>query len=124
MKYKAIGENHLYVKAYTKGKRAATGTVVVYVLGDKQAYRFRKANPSKTSINRIGLTVTKKIGGAVTRSRVKRVLREAYRLTDKRYGVKTGHLIVLMAREGTVKAKTPQVEKDLAYALRKLGLIV
>ena len=89
MKYMAIGENHLYMKAYRKGKKVAAKNVVVYVLPDRHASRLRSENPQKKFINRVGLTVTKKIGKATVRSRVKRVIREGYRLTDKQYGIKT-----------------------------------
>ncbi|MGM9624738.1 MAG: ribonuclease P protein component, partial [Eubacteriales bacterium] len=74
-------------------------------------------------VNRIGLTVTKKIGGAVTRSRVKRILREGYRQLDRESPVKTGFLVVLVARDAAVGAKTQEIYADLKYAMRKLGMI-
>ncbi len=123
MKYKAIGENHLYGKAYKKGKKIAARYVVVYVLPDRLAWKFRKENPKKESINRIGLTVTKKIGGAVTRSRVKRIIREGYRLTDKEYGIKKGNLIVLVARDSAVNAKSTDLKNDMIFAFKKLGML-
>ena len=123
MKYRAIGENHLYMKAYRKGKKIATKNVVVYVLPDRHASRLKKENPQKTFINRVGLTVTKKIGTAVVRSRVKRIIREGYRLIDKEYGIKKGNLIVLVARDACVNAKSTDLKNDLKYAFSKLGLI-
>ena len=53
MKFHAICENHLYSKAYSKGKRAVMPSVAVYVLPDLKADLFRRANPKKTKINRI-----------------------------------------------------------------------
>ena len=123
MKYRAIGENHLYQKAYARGEKAVARTVVVYVLRDYAAARLQKAHPQHKRVNRIGLTVTKKIGGAVTRSRVKRILREGYRQLDRESPVKTGFLIVLVARDAAIDAKTPQIYADLKYALQKLGMI-
>lgn len=123
MKYRAIGENHLYMKAYRKGKKIAAKNIVVYVLPDRHASRLKKENPQKKFINRIGLTVTKKIGKAVVRSRVKRVIREGYRLVDKEYGVKKGNLIVLVARDACVKAKSTDLKNDLIFAFKKLELI-
>lgn len=81
-----------------------------------------KAHPEKKRVNRIGLTVTKKIGGAVVRSRVKRILRAGYRALIKTAEIKTGHLIVIVARPAAVDAKSTDIEKDLAYAFEKLGL--
>ena len=78
MKHIAIGENHLYSKAYNKGAKYVGKGVVIYVLKDLKANLLKKAHPDKVKVNRIGLTVTKKIGGAVIRSRVKRILREGF----------------------------------------------
>ena len=52
MKYRAITENHLYNKAYRKGKKVAARNVVVYVLPDRHAWRLKKENPKKEKINR------------------------------------------------------------------------
>lgn len=123
MKYKAISENHLYVKAYTKGRFVRTDRVVVYTLPDRHAFLLRKQNPLKQSINRIGITVSKKIGIAVVRTRARRVIREAYRQLDVKYGIKKGFLVVLVAREKTPLSKTGEVMQDMEFAFRKLGMI-
>ena len=107
MKYTAIGENHLYSKVYARGKKAVSRTVVVYCLRDYHAGRLQKAHPMKLRVNRIGLTATKKLGGAVTRNRVKRVLRAALQDVEKRTPLKTGFLIVIVARDAAVYAKSP-----------------
>ena len=123
MKYRAISENHLYLKAYRKGKKISAKNVVIYVLPDRHAHQLKMENPEKKYINRVGLTVTKKIGNAVTRSRVKRVIREGYRLTDKEYGIRKGNLIVLVAKDSCIKAKSTDLKNDMVYAFGKLGMI-
>ena len=123
MKYRAICENHLYSKAYKKGKKAVMPTVAVYVLPDYKKHALMKANPMKKYINRIGLTVGKKIGGAVERNRAKRIIRQAYKNIDTVNPVKCGKLIVIVAREQIAGKKTKDVERELYRALKKLELI-
>lgn len=64
MKFTAVKENHLYSKAYSKGKKFVTPTVIVYVMRDFSAGRIANARPDKKRVNRIGITVSKKLGGA------------------------------------------------------------
>ena len=123
MKYRAIGENHLYQKTYTRGMKAVAKHVVVYCLRDYAAQKLQKAHPQNKRVNRVGLTVTKKIGGAVTRSRVKRILREGFRRLDTETPLKTGFLVVLVARDAAVDAKSQDIYADLKYAFRKLGML-
>lgn len=122
MKFKAICENHLYSKAYSKGKRAVTSALAVYVLPDYQAKKLQKEHPEKIMMNRIGLTTSTKLGGAVVRSRCRRIMREGLRAIEKRRSLKRGYLIVIAARGGAVNLKSGDIEEHLEYALDKLGM--
>ncbi len=122
MKEFAIKENHLFVKAYQKGKRYVTDTVAVYVLKDLKAGRLRKENPQKEFLNRIGFTATTKLGHAVVRNRAKRVMRVAYRNVISFKPIKTGNLIVITAREKIREASSDQVQRDMERAFNKLEL--
>ena len=122
MKFKAICENHLYNKAYSKGKRAVTPALAVYVLPDYHAKRLAKAHPEKKVMNRIGLTTSTKLGGAVVRSRCRRIMREALRACEKERELKLGFLIVIAARSAMVNLKTQDVTQQLDAALTKLGM--
>ena len=122
MKFHAICENHLYSKAYSKGKRAVTPSVAVYLLPDLKAEKLKRQNPQKTKINRIGLTVSKKLGGAVVRNRVKGILREGFRSVIKENEIKKGYLIVIAARERARDKKSTEISLELSSAFEKLGL--
>ena len=122
MKFQAICENHLYKKAYAKGKRFVTRGIAVYILPDYAAKRLAKAHPEKRTVNRIGLTVSTKLGGAVVRSRVRRILREGLRTLVMEKPIKTGFLIVIAARGGAISLKSTDIKAELDTAFEKLGM--
>ncbi|MCI8387888.1 MAG: ribonuclease P protein component [Clostridiales bacterium] len=125
MKLRAIRENHLYSKAYSKGKKYVGRCVVVYTLPDYAAARIAKADPSGQRCNRVGITVTKKLGNAVIRNRAKRIIREGYRMAQKSLSacgenIRKGNLIVIVARASILNAKSQDIEKDMTAAFRRL----
>ena len=122
MKFTAIKENHLYSKAYSKGKRAVTSALAVYVLPDYAAKRLAKAHPQKKVVNRIGLTTSTKLGGAVVRSRTRRIMREGLRALEKEKTLKVGFLIVIAARTAAVDLKSNEIKDQLDFAFKKLGM--
>ena len=122
MKFRAIKENHLYSKAYSKGKRAVTSALAVYILPDYAAKRLAKAHPEQKVVNRIGLTTSTKLGGAVTRSRCRRIMREGLRALEKERPLKVGFLIVIAARSAAVGLKSTEIKRQLDFALKKLGM--
>lgn len=69
------------------------------------------AKPNGLSHNRLGLSVPRRVGNAVRRNRVKRLLREAYRLN--RHGWPTGYDLVIAVR--------PHPTMELADYARLLG---
>ena len=121
MKNVAIREHHLYNKAFQKGKRQVGKYVAVYVLRDLAAHNLQKAHPQKIVVNRLGLSVSKKVGGAVQRNRAKRVIRAAY--DSVKQELKVGNLIVISPRTAILGAKSTEVAEELRVAFDALGLI-
>ncbi|MGQ3673631.1 ribonuclease P protein component [Xanthobacter sp. TB0136] len=68
---------------------------------------------------RVGFTVTKKIGNAVVRNRIRRRLREAVEHVLPK-GTHPGHDYVLVARHQALSASFDDLVRDIARALRKL----
>ena len=120
MKNLAIKENHLYNKAYRRGKRYVGKYVAVYVLRDLAAHKIMLANPEKKYLNRLGIAVSKKVGGAVVRNRAKRIIRVAYR--DIESELRAGFLVVISARCEIVGVKSHDIERELRSAFLKLDM--
>ena len=120
MKLRAIRENHLFSKAYAKGKKYIGRYVAVYILPDYAASRLQKADPMKRRLNRVGITVSKKLGCAVVRSRARRIIREGYRVAVAEVRPRQGWLVVIAARQGITGAKSQDIAADLISAFRRL----
>lgn len=123
MKYTPVTENHLYKKAYTKGKKHCTKLIAVYVLPDFAAERIKNARPDKKYVNRIGISTSKKIGGAVVRSRVRRIIREGYRQIERELPLRSGKLVIIAARSAAAFAKSTDIAHDLRAAFLAVDMV-
>ena len=123
MRIHPISENHLYKKAYDHGKKYVCQHIVVYVLTDYHASRLQRENPLKQKINRIGLAVSKKTGGAVIRSRIRRILRAAYTRLEKECTVRKGYLVVIVARSSAASVKSTDIYENLYEAMSNINMI-
>ena len=121
MKYPAICEHHLYNKAYRQGKHFFGRYVSIFVLKDLKAKRLANEHPQKIIVNRLGLSVSKKVGGAVQRNRAKRIIRAAYSTVQAELA--KGNLIVISAKPEIKGCKSTEIAKELRYAFKKLQLI-
>ena len=122
MKNIAIKENHLYTKAYRNGERFVGKYVAVYVLRDYSAKRLCRENPRKEQVNRLGIAVSKKIGGAVERNRAKRIIRAGYNTLER--DLKKGYLVVISAREAINGVKSTDIAKELERAFAVVRLLL
>ena len=104
-----LKKNHEFRRLYSKGGSAAMPNLVVY------------ARKTKRDRNRVGITVSTKVGKAVTRNRVRRRLREIYRLHEQEF--KRGLEIVIVARVRAAAAPYRVLERDFLKACRRLELM-
>ena len=104
MKYsESLKKNRDFQKVYRKGKSYANKYLVMYVL------------ENGTSQNRLGISVSKKVGNSIVRHRLTRLIRESYRLHEERF--RCGLDIIVIARIGA-KGKN---YKDIVGAMLHLG---
>ncbi len=108
----------MFVKAYRKGKSAVNKYVAVYVLKN-----YRKAPNGMPVPTHLGLSINAKLGKACKRSRVKRIIREAYR-QNLPY-IKDGYIIVIAARTAVFdkRVKSTVLSQKLLETLRTLGVV-
>lgn len=107
-------ENHLFLSIYRKGIKIPTTSHIFYA--KKNNLVGKSKNP-----NRLGITVSKKIGCAVVRNRCKRLFREAYYFYED--SILDGYDIVMVARTITPTLPLDQIKIDLEYALKKVKLL-
>lgn len=96
-KLNPLTENHLFTKAFTRGVSEQSKLCAVYIL--KNIRRNPDGSLPKT---RIGIAVNAKLGGAVQRNRVKRIIREG---THPLYGKLSDGLIVIISARGAAFSK-------------------
>ena len=100
--------NHIFQRLYrTSGQ--ANGYLVLY------------ARKNRTDTNRVGITVGKKLGHAVVRNRVRRRLREVYRLNEDKF--QAGWDIVVVARTRAIYADFNQLVEAYMTAAQKAGIL-
>ncbi len=104
----ALKRNHIFRRLYrTQG--AANGHLVLY------------ARPNRLGRNEVGITVSKKLGGAVVRNRIRRRLREVYRLSEDRFT--PGWDIVVVARGRALRAPFHALTASYLALAGQLGLL-
>ena len=104
----ALKLNHIFRRLYHTGG-VANGFLVLY------------ARRNRTDTNRVGITVSKKLGKAHIRNRVRRRFREVYRLNEEKF--QPGWDIVVVARSKAVEASFSDLTKGYLTLAKKAGIL-
>ena len=97
----SLKKNKDFKKVYEKGKSLANRLLVLYVWKNKEEG------------NRLGISVSKKVGNSVVRHRLTRLVREAYRLQEA--GLKKGYDLVVVVRPRAKEASLQEIECALLH---------
>lgn len=100
-----LTDNKSFLRLYKRGKSVVTPAVVAYF------------TPNRLSYNRVGISASKKVGGAVERNRARRVIRAAYTATEPLFPI--GYDLVFVAR-----AKTPRLKAHAVAAAIKREILL
>ena len=105
----SLKNNRDFVNVYTSGKSYANRYLVIYTL---------KNNSDR---NRLGISVSKKVGNSVVRHRLKRLIKESYRLHEKMFN--SGLDIVVIARKGSDACDYAGIESALLHLMKLNGTL-
>lgn len=105
----SLKKNNDFKNVYRKGKSYANKYLVMYVLENNM------------QINRLGISVSKKVGNSVVRHRITRLVRESYRLHENIFN--SGLDIVVVARNNAHSVSYAEIESALLH-LGKLHHII
>lgn len=108
-KSEVIKKNVDYKEIYRTGKSYANKYLIMYI----------KKNDA--SVNRIGISVSKKVGNSVVRHRITRLIRESYRLSENI--VLDGYDIIVVARQDAKGKDYKEIESALLHLIKlhKIG---
>ena len=103
----SLKKNKDFSRVYRRGTSKADHFLVLYVFDREDG-----------EANRFGVSVSKKTGNSVVRHKIKRRLKEIYRLNEDAFS--KGHDFVVIGRRGAVEASYAELEKSLKRLMIKL----
>ena len=106
----SLKKNKEFQQVYKKGKSLANKYLVMVVL------------ENGLEENRLGISVSKKVGNSVKRHRLTRLIRESYRLSEEKY--LKGRDIVVVARVNSREVGYREIESALNHLGKLHGIIM
>ena len=105
----SLKKNSDFENVYKSGKSYANKNLVIYTL------------KNGTDENRLGISVSKKVGNSVVRHRLKRLIKESYRLHEKMFN--SGLDIAVIARKGSDACDFASIESALLHLMKLNGTL-
>ena len=111
----SLKKNEDFKTVYRRGKSYANKYLVMYV------YKNSVYSKNNQKVNRLGISVSKKVGNSVVRHRFCRLVRESYRLHEKMFN--SGLDIVVVARTSAKDCKYSEIESALLHLGKLHGIL-
>jgi ribonuclease P protein component len=108
---------------FTDSLRKNSDFQAVYKSGKSYANKYLVIYTSKngTDRNRLGISVSKKVGNSVVRHRIKRLVKESYRLHELMFN--SGLDIAVIARQGSDACDYASIESALLHLMKLNGTL-
>lgn len=110
MDFVSLKKKEDFGRVYQQGKSYGNRLLVMYVL-----------EKDRNLENRVGISVSKKVGNSVVRHRVKRLIRESFRTHWKQW--RAGHDLVVIARQNAKNKSYQEIESALFHLGRHHQLL-
>jgi ribonuclease P protein component len=103
-----IRKNYEFLRIYKKGRFYVGKFIILYCLANN------------LNINRIGITASKKVGKSVKRNRIRRLIKENYRMYEDY--IKEGYDCVFVVRNNDVLPVFTEIKREMKFLLKKLNI--
>ena len=108
MRIYRIRKNAEFRAVYRRGKSFSNSLLVLYIYKNKK------------NINRLGVSINKRVGNSVERNRIKRLIKEIYRLNSD--NIKVGYDLVFIARNLSKGRNYMEIGNSIKNLIKKAGL--
>ena len=106
----SLKKNADFKDVYSRGRSAGNRCFIIY-----------SARNEESGKNRLGISVSKKVGNSVVRHRVKRLIKESYRLNETCFV--EGLDMIVIARQSAKECNFFEIESALLHLAKKEGLL-
>lgn len=107
-----IKKNYEFKKFFSKGKFFYGENIHMYI------------HKTQSPLNKLGIAISKKMGKAVERNRIKRLIRENYKNYEEKIGIGNNIIIIVNKNKNSKDIGFYDIQKDFEKILGKAGVLI